>query len=245
MNNNSTLPKKAPEYNLEDLFEAGCHFGHQKAKLYPRMKKFIYMEKDGVHIFDLEKTSKCLQEAYDFVYDLASKGKTMVVVGTKKQAREIIEKEAKEKAIPYITSRWLGGLLTNWSQVKLSLKKMIDIDTGLKAGRYENYTKFEKLQMEKEKTKLERFFIGIKDLKTTPDFLFVVDIKREKNVVFEANSMVPKVPVIAITDSNVNPDLVDYPIPANDDAVRSIEFIVKTITDAYAEGKKVANKATK
>nr|MBP7741013.1 30S ribosomal protein S2 [Candidatus Woesebacteria bacterium] len=204
--------------------------------------EFIYMEKDGVHIFDLEKTASQLQLAYNFVYDMASKGKTMVMVGTKKQSKEIIKEEAIENGTMYIISRWLGGLITNWNQVKGSLKRMIEIDSGLKSGKFDGYTKFEKVQLDKEKTRLERFFGGIQELKSTPDFLFVVDVKREKNAVREAKLM--GIPVVALIDSNANPEDVDIAIPANDDALRSIKLIVSEIAKAYSAGKKSAGKSS-
>lgn len=241
MKDYSKLPQVAPEYDLTDLLEAGCHFGHQKSKWNPRMAEFIYMEKDGVHIFDLEKTASQLQLAYNFVYDMASKGKSMVMVGTKKQAKTIIQEEAIANGTMYIISRWLGGLITNWAQVKGSLKRMIEIDAGLKSGKYDGYTKFEKVQLDKEKTRFERFFGGIRELKAVPDFLFIVDVKREKNAVREAKLM--GVPIIALIDSNANPEDVDIAIPANDDALRSIKYIVSEIAAAYAAGKKSTGKA--
>lgn len=240
MKDYSKLPQVAPEYDLRDLLEAGCHFGHQKSKWDPKMDEFIYMEKDGVHIFDLEKTVNQLQTAYNFVHEMGVKGKSMIMIGTKKQAKQIIEEAATQSGAMYITSRWLGGLLTNWNQVKRSLKRMIDIETGLKSGKYDAYTKFEKVQLEKEASRLSRFFAGIKELKTTPDLLFVVDVAREKNAVKEAKLL--GVPVVALIDSNANPEDVDIPIPANDDALRSIKFIVDQIAQAYAEGKKSAGK---
>ena len=242
MKDYSKLPQVAPEYDLTDLLEAGCHFGHQKSKWNPRMAEFIYMEKDGVHIFDLAKTASQLQLAYNFVYDMAAKGKTMIMVGTKKQAKTIIEEEATANGTMYIISRWLGGLITNWTQVKGSLKRMLEIEAGLKSGKYDGYTKFEKVQLEKEKNRFERFFGGIKDLKSVPDFLFVVDVKREKNAVREAK--LTGVPVIALIDSNANPEDVDIAIPANDDALRSIKFIVSEIASAYAAGKKSTGKSS-
>jgi small subunit ribosomal protein S2 len=235
MKDYSKLPQVAPEYDLTDLLEAGCHFGHQKTKWNPRMAEFIYMEKDGVHIFDLEKTANQLQTAYNFVYDMAAKGKTMIMVGTKKQAKLIIEEEAKEAGAMYITSRWLGGLITNWNQVKRSLRRMLNIGADLKAGKYDGYTKFEKVQLEKEESRLARFFGGIRDLKKIPDFIFVVDVKREKNAVREAKLM--GVPIVALIDSNANPEDVDIAIPANDDALRSIKLIVSEIASAYSKGK--------
>lgn len=239
----SKLPNKAPEYDLMTLLEAGCHFGHQKAKRHPRMNEYIYAEKDGIHIFDLAITAKQLQLAYNFVYDQALKGKTMVMVGTKKQAKELVETAAKESGSHYITARWLGGFLTNWTQVKRSLKAMLDIESGLKSGKFDGYTKFEKVQLEKERVKLARFFDGLRDLKQSPDFLFVVDINREKNAIKEAKNM--GTPVVAIVDSNSDPEGVDIVIPANDDAVRSLSFLITEVSKAYQEGKKEAGKSAK
>lgn len=232
------LPSKAPEYDLLTLLEAGCHFGHQKAKRHPAMDDYIYTEKDGIHVFDLEQTAKQLQLAYNFVYDQASKGKTMVMVGTKRQAKELIEKNAKEAGAGHIISRWLGGFLTNWTQVKQSLKKMLDIESGLNSGKYAGYTKFEKVQLEKQHASLARFLDGVRDLKQTPDLLFIVDIKREKNALTEARSM--GVPVVAIVDSNSNPEGVDIVIPANDDAIRSLEFLIGQVAAAYKAGRTAA-----
>ena len=239
----SKLPNKAPEYDLMTLLEAGCHFGHQKAKRHPRMNEYIYAEKDGVHIFDLAITAQQLQNAYNFVYDQATKGKTMVMVGTKKQARELISEAAKEANTNYIVSRWLGGFLTNWTQVRRSLRRMLNIEDGLKSGKFDGYTKFEKVQLEKERAKLARFFEGLRDLKKSPDFLFVVDINREKNAIKEANIM--GVPVVAVVDTNSDPEGVDIVIPANDDALRSLSFLIGEIKTAYLEGKKEAGKGKK
>lgn len=238
--NLSKLPNVAPEYDLMTLLEAGCHFGHQKAKRHPRMDEYIYAEKDGVHIFDLAITASQLQLAYNLVYDMASKGKSMVMVGTKRQARELIEEAAKDAGTFYIVSRWLGGFLTNWNQVKKSLKRMVTIEKGLLEGKFDGYTKFEKVQLDKEKNKLSRFFEGLRGLTNSPDFLFVVDINREKNAIAEAQIM--GVPVIAIVDSNSDPTGVDVVIPANDDAVRSLSFLINEIAKAYKAGKQAKGK---
>lgn len=235
------LPNKAPEYKIETLFEAGCHFGHNKKKWHPKMAKFIYAQKDGVHIFDLEKTAQQLQLAYNFMYDLGKNKKTVIFVGTKTQAKNIIKEAAEDAGVFHIYSRWLGGFLTNWEQVSKSLKRMIDIEEGFKTDKFKGYTKFEQVQLEKEKGRLERFFAGVKGLKTKPDCLFVVDPKREHNAIAEAKKL--NVPVVALIDSNANPDLVDLPIPANDDAVGSIKFIVDEIAKAYKEGTKEGKKA--
>lgn len=229
------LPNKAPEIELPTLLEAGCHFGHQVAKWHPRAKKYIYMEKDGVHIFDLAKTAAQLQLAYNAAYELGKTGKALVIVGTKRQAREYITEAAQAAAVPYINSRWLGGLLTNWEQVKKSLRRMVDIEEGLKTDKFKGYTKYERGQLEKELNRLRRFFDGIKTLKDKPDALFLIDITREKIALKEATSM--EVLTIGLVDSNANPDLVDIAIPANDDGRRSVEIVVKTVIDGYTAGK--------
>lgn len=236
----ANLPEKAPEVDLRILLEAGAHFGHQKAKWSPKMKEWIYMEKDGVHIIDLEKTAAQLQKAYNFAFYLGQKGKTMIVLGTKRQAREHIETSAKAHGLYYITSRWLGGLLTNWPQVKKSLQRMLTIEDGLKTDKYKGYTKYERLRLEKEMGRLERFFVGIKSLKEAPDALFIVDPVREKNAVLEAVKC--HVPVMAVCDTNADPDDISLVIPANDDAQKSIEFVVEYVTAGYEAGKKSGTK---
>lgn len=225
----------APEFDLTQLLEAGVHFGHQSRKWHPSMKEYIYMEKDGVHIFDLAKTATQLQHAYDFAYELGHKGKTLVFVGTKRQARDIIKTAAEDAGAMHITSRWLGGLLTNWEQVFKSLKHMIDIEEGLATDKFKGYTKFERVQLEKELARLNRFFGGIKKLKQRPDALFIVDSGREKNAVKEANSS--NVPMVALVDSNTDPRPVTIAIPGNDDAATSIEVIVKAVAAGYKAGK--------
>lgn len=229
------LPDKAPEYDLRDLLEAGCHFGHQTKKWHPQMAPYIYMEKDGVHIFDLAKTAAQLRLAYNYAYHLGTQGKTLVIVGTKRQARELVKQAAQESGALYLISRWLGGLLTNWEQVSKSLAKMVKLEAGLKAGDYDNYTKYERLKLEKEVGKLQRFFDGVRGLKTVPDALFVIDPVREVNAIREA-AMVG-VPVIALADSNADPRELTIAIPANDDAMGSIKFIVDEIAKGYKAGK--------
>lgn len=229
------LPNHAPEYDLTELLEAGVHFGHQSSKWHPRMKQWIYMEKDGVHIFDLAKTAVQLQQAYNVAYELGKSGKTLVIVGTKRQAREVVQEAAQMYKVPYITSRWLGGLLTNWEQVRKSLKQMIGIEEGLKTDKYAKYTKYERLQLEKQKIRLERFFAGIKDLKNSPDALFIVDSGREKIAVKEATTM--GVFTIGVVDTNANPDVVDIAIPANDDGRKSLEYVIKAVLKGYADGR--------
>jgi len=236
----STYAKHAPEYDLRVLLEAGVHFGHNSAKWHPKMKEFIYMAKDGVHIFDLAKTAEQLSLAYNFLFDAGVKGKKVIFIGTKKQSREIIRKAAQDAGVFFIAQRWMGGMLTNWDQISKSVKRMIDIEKGLESGRFDGYTKFEKNQLAKELGRLERFFEGIKGLTGRPDCLVVVDPKREKLAVAEAEK--EGIPVVALVDSNTNPTNISLPIPGNDDAVSSIELIVNELAKAYAEGKKSSKK---
>jgi small subunit ribosomal protein S2 len=231
----TNLPKHAPEYDLRELLEAGAHFGHQTQKWHPAMKEYIYMEKDGVHIMDLAKTATQLQLAYDFAFDLGSKKKNLVFVGTKRQARDIIKNAAQDAGCLFITSRWLGGLLTNWEQVAKSLNRMIQIEEGLASGAFSGYTKFERVQMEKEQNRLERFFGGLKGLKQRPDALFIVDPGREKNAVKEAQTV--GIPTFGLVDTNTDPRPVDIAIPANDDAVSSITYIVNAVAAGYKAGR--------
>jgi small subunit ribosomal protein S2 len=231
----SSLPDKAPEIDLRDLLEAGCHFGHQARKWHPKMDEYIYMEKDGIHIFDLAKTAEQLTKAYNFAFKLGSEGKSLVIVGTKRQARELVKAAAKESGAMYIVSRWLGGMLTNWNQISKSLKRMIKLETGLKEGSFAEYTKYERVQFEKEMGRLQRFFDGIRGLKESPDALFIIDPVREANVVKEAQTK--NVPTIALVDTNGDPREVDIPIPANDDAMGSIKLIVDMVAAGYKAGK--------
>lgn len=236
MADTQTLPTVAPEYDLETLFDAGCHFGHQTKRWHPKMTEYIYGERNGVHIFDLEKTAEQLQKAYNYLYDLGKRGKTVIFVGTKRSAREIVQNAAVKAGAMHITSRWLGGLLTNWDQVSKSLKRMIELEEGLKTGKFDGYTKYEQNQLAKEAARLQRFFEGIRNLKQMPDAIFVVDPRKEDNVIAEATKM--GVPVIALADSDSDPRPLEVVIPANDDAVKSIELIVNEMATAYAEGKK-------
>ena len=229
------LPNKAPEYDLRALFEANLHFGHKVADWNPKMRQFIYTHKNGVHIFDLEKTAKQLQVAYNVVYQAANQGQEVVLVGTKLAAKEVVETKAKEVGLNYVVSRWLGGLLTNWDQVSKSLKKMLEIEKKLGEGQYKGYTKYEIGKIEKELNRLKRFFDGLRGLRHKPDLLVVIDPVKESVAVKEAN--MAGVPVVALIDSDGDPDLVDVPVPGNDDAVKSIEFFVTEIAKAYKEGK--------
>lgn len=234
--NLSNLPDQAPEYDLRDLLEAGCHFGHQRNKWNPKMDEYIFADKEGVHIFDLAKTAEQLQLAYNYFYKLGKQGKKVIMVGTKRHAREVVEEVAKESGMMYIVSRWLGGFLTNWTQIKKSLDSLIKMKASFEAGEYDDLTKFEQSQLKKEISRLERFFEGIIDLSTPPDVIFVVDPIKEKIAVKESN--LSDIPVVGIVDSNADPDLLAIPIPANDDAAKSVAFIVEEIGKAYLEGSK-------
>ncbi|MFH2118762.1 MAG: 30S ribosomal protein S2 [Candidatus Paceibacterota bacterium] len=234
----SKLPQQAPEYDLRELLEAGMHFGHASAKWHPKMSEFIYTEKDGMHIFDLAKTAEQLTKAYNYLFDLGKNGKKVIFVGTKRQIRETVRETAQQAGAFFIAQRWMGGLLTNWDQISKSVRRMNEIDEGLEAGKFDGYTKFERVQLEKEQGRLARFFEGVKGLKGTPDCLIVIDPKRERIAVAEAQKV--GVPVVALIDSNTNPDEIDLPIPGNDDAVSSILLVLKQLTTAYAEGRKAA-----
>lgn len=229
-----------PKIDLQELLEAGVHFGHQSHRWNPKMSDYIFDARDGVHIFDLVKTAAQLEEAMKFAYELGKSGKNLVFVGTKRQAQEIVKAAAEEADAMYITIRWMGGFLTNWEQVSKSIAKMNSLKSGLASGKFDHYTKYERMQIQKDIDRLERFFGGVADLKRTPDAIFVVDITEEEVAAKEAR--VTNVPVIALVDSNGNPTLADYVIPANDDAVSSIKLLTTMVAQAYAEGKKLQAK---
>lgn len=222
--------------SLEELLEAGAHFGHIVRRWNPKMGRFIWTSRDGVHIFDLVKTQQQLEEACAFMYEQARAGKKIVFVGTKRQAQDLVKAAALEAGIPYITERWLGGTLTNWQQIKSRIEHLKSLKAKKAADGFEGYTKKEKVLFDREIDKLERFFGGIADLDGRPDVLFVVDTHKERVTMREAATQ--KVTIVGICDSNANPDAVEYPIPANDDAVRSISLIVDKIKESVMAGKK-------
>lgn len=233
-----TIAKKPAAYdiNLEELLEAGCHFGHQSRRWNPKMKRFIYAKKEGVHIFDLEKTAKGLKDAMEFIRDLTAQKKKIVFVGTKRQAAQIVKDAATENNIPFVNMRWLGGTITNWDQIKSRLTRLLDLESKKQKGDFKQYTKKENVLIDREIDKLNRFVGGLRALTEIPDALFVVDVKKEIAAVKEAKKK--GIPVVAIVDSNAEPDLIDYIIPANDDAVRSIKLIVTKLAQAVADGRK-------
>ncbi len=231
----TSLPDKAPDFDLQELFGAGMHYGHHKSKWQPRMSQYIHSEKNGVHLIDLAKTAQQMRLAYNLLYQLGTQKKTVIVVGTKRQARELVKQAAETAGMLHITSRWLGGLMTNWSQVKKSLKDMVDTETKLAEGSLKGRTKYELVKIEKEVARAKRFFDGIRTLTDLPAAIIIIDPGKEKIVVAEASKV--SVPVIALVDTNTNPDLVDIAVPGNDDAIKSIECFLQQMSRAYLAGK--------
>ena len=221
--------------SLKDLLEAGAHFGHQARRWNPAMAKYVYTERDGVHIFDLVKTKQGLDEAIEFLAKMASEGKVILWVGTKRQAQEVIKREAVRVGAPYMTTRWVGGLLTNWSQTRKRLDRLADLVSKREKGELKVYTKREQLLLDREIAKLVKSFGGVADMAKIPDVLFVVDSHREEVAVREAKRV--GIPVVAMVDTNGDPNLVDYVIPVNDDAVAAVELVVSAIADAIEIGK--------
>lgn len=223
---------------LQELLEAGVHFGHQVRRGHPRMKPYIYGAREGVHIINLEESDKFLKVACEYVYNLGKSGKVLLFVGTKKQARPIIEEAVKESLAPYMTERWIGGFLTNFEEIKKNIKLLKDYKVQKEKGELAKYTKKEQLLLERKMAKLEKDFQGVMDLEKTPDALFVVDAVSDNIAVREAIRLGIK--NVAIADSNCNVSEIDYPIPGNDDAIKSIKILVGAVVAAYGEGKKEA-----
>jgi len=228
---------------LKDLLDAGAHFGHQSHRWHPHMEPYIYDVRDGVHVFDLVKTKEGLEKAIEFVRKTASLGGEIIFVGTKRQAQAIVKEEALKADMPYISERWMGGIITNWDHIKLSIEKLKDLKEKKEAGEFKKYTKKENILIDREIARLERFFGGLADLEDLPAAIFVIDVKKEKAAVREAAKK--EIPVVAIVDSNSDPNLVDYVIPANDDAVGSIKLITEKIGLAAQEGKELFKKKSK
>jgi len=224
-----------------EMLKAGVHFGHSKSRWHPKMKDFIFTDRSGVHVIDLEKSLEMLEKAANFAKKTAQNGGVILFVGTKKQGQQIMQKHAKEVNMPYITVRWVGGLFTNFANVGKLIKKHKEMKDNQASGGFDKYTKKEQVAFKKEIDKLEKLVGGLAGVTKVPDAIFVLDVKKEKTAVIEARKK--NIPVIAFCDTNINPDLVDHCIPANDDAVKSIELITAVMASAIADGKAEAAKA--
>lgn len=225
---------------MKELLEAGVHFGHQMKRWNPKMKKFIFGERNGIYIIDLQKTTRMLEDAYNFVRDAASRNEPVLFVGTKKQAQDVILEESKRADAFYVNQRWLGGVLTNFKTIRLSIEKLKKIERMKEDGTYQLLPKKEVAKLEVERMRLEKNLSGIKEMETLPGAIFVVDPKKERIAIAEAKRLL--IPVVAIVDTNCDPDEVEYPIPGNDDAIRAIKLITAKIADAVLEGKSIFNK---
>lgn len=221
--------------SMKQLLEAGVHFGHQTRRWNPKMAQYIFTERNGIHIIDLQKTVRKVDEAYAFVRDLAMEGKTMLFVGTKKQAQESIESEAKRCNMYFVNNRWLGGMLTNFRTIRTRIDRLNEIDKMEKAGQFDVLPKKEVIQLMREREKLQDNLGGIRDMKKLPGALFVVDPRKECIAVSEARSL--GIPIVGIVDTNCDPDLIDYVIPGNDDAIRAVKLIAGKLADAILEGR--------
>lgn len=221
--------------SLKELLEAGVHFGHQTKKRNPKMKKYIYNERNGIHIIDLQQTIKLFEEASRFMSNTAAQGKTVLFVGTKKQAQDVVAEEATRCGMPYVNQRWLGGLLTNFATLKKSMKKFKDLQKMKLDGDFEHFSKKDASRLEKKYKKMEKLFIGIKDMENLPDAMFIIDPRKEEIAVGEAKKL--NVPLTAVVDTNCDPEKVDHVIPGNDDAIRAIKLFASRISDAIIEGK--------
>lgn len=221
--------------SMKQLLEAGVHFGHQTRRWNPKMKQYIFTERNGIYIIDLQMTVKKIEEAYYFIRDLAAQDKTILFVGTKKQAQESIEQEAKRCEMFYVNQRWLGGMLTNWKTIQTRIARLKKIDQMEANGDFDLLPKKEVIGLLNEREKLEKNLGGIKEMKKLPEALFVVDPRKEHIAIAEARSL--GIPIVAIIDTNCDPDEVDYPIPGNDDAIRAVKLIAAKMADAVLEGK--------
>jgi len=219
--------------SLDELIESGAHFGHQTKRWNPKMEEYLYGQEEGVHIFDLTKTKPLIEEALSFLAKSVKEGKKVLILGTKKQIKDKVAETATKVGMPYVNERWLGGTISNFSQIKRSIDKMEEMKENLATGFYNKYTKKERLLIDREIDRLEKFFGGIKSLTGTPDILFVIDTKREAAAIHEASSK--KIPIVGVVDSNADPDLIDYPIPMNDDASRGLEYLLDLLAGAISE----------
>ncbi len=220
---------------MKQLLEAGVHFGHQTRRWNPKMAEYIFTERNGIYIIDLQKTAKKIEEAYYFIRDIAAEGGNVLFVGTKKQAQDAIREEAERTGMYYVNARWLGGMLTNFKTIKRRIDRLYQLKKMNEDGTMELLPKKEVLKLQLEEERLEKFLGGIKEMKELPAALFVVDPRKEKNAIAEAHKL--GIPVVAIVDTNCDPEEADFPIPGNDDAIRAVKLIVSTIGNAILEGK--------
>lgn len=223
------------EISIKELLEAGVHFGHQTKRWNPKMQKYIFGERNGIYIVDLQKTLKKFKEAYDKIVETIARGGKILLVGTKKQARDVIVEEAKRCGMFHVSQRWLGGTLTNFYTIKNSIEKLKRLNQLRQESENSSLVKKERLRLERTVVKLEKFLGGIKDMDTLPDMLFIIDPKKEKIAVSEANKL--GIPIVAVVDTNCDPDKIDYVIPGNDDAIRAIRLFASKVADAVLEGK--------
>ncbi|MDD4689027.1 MAG: 30S ribosomal protein S2 [Eubacteriales bacterium] len=221
--------------SMKQLLEAGVHFGHQTRRWNPKMAEYIFTERNGIYIIDLQKTVKKIEEAYSFVKEVAENGQSILFVGTKKQAQDAIIEEAQRVGQYYVNARWLGGMLTNFKTIQKRINRLYQLEKMESDGTFELLPKKEVLNLIAEKEKLEKYLGGIKEMKKLPGCMFVVDPRKEKNAIAEAHKL--GIPVVAIVDTNCDPEDVDYVIPGNDDAIRAVKLIVETIANAVSEGK--------
>lgn len=237
------MASEEPIVSLKELLEAGVHFGHQVRRWHPKMKPYIYTTRDGVHIFDLEITARKLTEAAIFLKELGSTGKTLLMVGTKRQAVEPIKQAAGEAEAAYINKRWIGGLLTNWDQVSKNFKNLIDLEEKRQAGQFSELTKLEQLKIDRQITQLDQDYGGLRKLAAIPDAVFILDVHRETTALREALRC--QVTVVAVCDTNADPEGIDYVIPGNDDAAKAIALYCQVLGKAYGEGKKQIRKSNR
>jgi small subunit ribosomal protein S2 len=222
--------------SMKQLLEAGVHFGHQTRRWNPKMAPFIFMDRNGIHIIDLQQTVTRLNEAYKFVEQLSAQGGTILFVGTKKQAQEAVAEEARRCGMYYVNQRWLGGMLTNFQTIQLRIRYLRDLETRRDRGDFERLPKKEAQHLQDDITRLERTLGGIKDMRRLPNAVFIIDTRKERTAVLEARRL--EIPIIALADTNSDPDEIDYPIPANDDAIRAVRLLSSKIADAVIEGRR-------
>ena len=225
---------------MKELLEAGVHFGHQTKRWNPKMQKYIFGERNGIYIIDLQKTLKKFRDAYSFVRDLSAQGGTMLFIGTKKQAQETVFEEAGRCGMYYVNQRWLGGTLTNFTTIRKSIARLKKLEEMKETGEYDRVPKKEALELDREREKLEKALVGIKTMESLPSSVFIIDPRKEKIAVAEAQRL--GIPIVAIVDTNCDPTGIDYPIPGNDDAIRAVRLITARIVDAINEGRGTASK---